>query len=38
MVNDQMARPKFQAKAALLHIKETKHVVQGKNAVELQVN
>ncbi|MBC8922198.1 propanediol/glycerol family dehydratase medium subunit, partial [Escherichia coli] len=32
MVNDQMARPKFQAKAALLHIKETKHVVQGKNA------
>lgn len=30
MVNDQMARPKFQAKAALLHIKETKHVVQGK--------
>ncbi|EQB9249128.1 hypothetical protein ACYYIN_002953, partial [Listeria monocytogenes] len=21
-----------------LHIKETKHVVQGKNAVELQVN
>ncbi|MFH5635493.1 propanediol/glycerol family dehydratase medium subunit, partial [Listeria monocytogenes] len=27
MVNDQMARPKFQAKAALLHIKETKHVV-----------
>lgn len=38
MVNDQMARPKFQAKAALLHIKETKHVIQGKNAVELQVN
>ena len=38
MVNDQMARPKFQAKAALLHIKETKHVVTGKNAVELKVN
>lgn len=37
-LNDQMARPKFQAKSALLHIKETKHVVQGKNAVELKVN
>lgn len=32
MVNDQMVRPKFQAKAALLHIKETKHVVQGKRS------
>ncbi|MBP3039130.1 propanediol/glycerol family dehydratase medium subunit [Bacillaceae bacterium Marseille-Q3522] len=37
-VNDQMARPKFQAKSALLHIKETKHVVTGKKAVELKVN
>ena len=37
-MNDQMVRPKFQAKSALLHIKETKHVVQGKNAVELKVN
>ena len=36
-INDQMVRPKFQAKSALLHIKETKHVVQGKNAVELKV-
>ena len=34
-LNDQMVCPKFQAKAALLHIKETKHVVPGKNAVEL---
>ncbi len=36
--NDQMTRPRFQAKAALLHIKETKHVVLGKNAIELKVN
>lgn len=36
-LNDQMARPKYQAKSALLHIKETKHVVVGKPAVELQV-
>ncbi|MDG3085145.1 propanediol/glycerol family dehydratase medium subunit [Vibrio hannami] len=36
-LNDQMARPKYQAKSAVLHIKETKHVVVGKNAVELQV-
>ncbi|MBM0917155.1 propanediol dehydratase, partial [Escherichia coli] len=28
VVNDQMVRPKFMAKAALFHIKETKHVVQ----------
>ncbi|WP_394154271.1 propanediol/glycerol family dehydratase medium subunit [Vibrio maritimus] len=34
-MNDQMARPKYQAKSAVLHIKETKHVVVGKNAVEL---
>lgn len=33
--NDQMARPKFQAKAALLHIKETKHVQQGVKPLEL---
>ncbi|MBO2025419.1 hypothetical protein J4733_04920 [Klebsiella pneumoniae] len=26
VVNDQMVRPKFMAKAALFHIKETKHV------------
>ncbi|WP_409422935.1 propanediol/glycerol family dehydratase medium subunit [Pseudaeromonas sp. ZJS20] len=36
-LNDQMARPKYQAKSAVLHIKETKHVVTGKNAQELKV-
>jgi propanediol dehydratase medium subunit len=36
-LNDQMARPKYQAKSAVLHIKETKHVVVGKPAQELQV-
>ncbi len=36
-LNDQMARPKYQAKSAVLHIKETKHVVIGKSAQELQV-
>ncbi len=35
--NDQMARPKFQAKAAVLHIKETEHVVQGAKPVEIEV-
>ena len=35
--NDQMARPKFQAKAAILHIKETEHVVPGAKAVEIEV-
>ncbi|MBM7866975.1 propanediol/glycerol family dehydratase medium subunit [Heliobacterium gestii] len=35
--NDQMARPKFQAKAAVLHIKETEHVVPGAKPVELEV-
>jgi propanediol dehydratase medium subunit len=35
--NDQMARPKFQAKAAVLHIKETEHVVSGAKPVELDV-
>ncbi|GMA97616.1 propanediol/glycerol family dehydratase medium subunit [Pelosinus sp. IPA-1] len=35
--NDQMARPKFQAKAAVLHIKETEHVVPGAKPVELTV-
>lgn len=34
--NDQMARPKFQAKAAVLHIKETEHVVQGAKPIELE--
>ncbi|MBP8219822.1 MAG: propanediol/glycerol family dehydratase medium subunit [Aeromonadaceae bacterium] len=36
-LNDQMARPKYQAKSAVLHIKETKHVVTGKPAQELKV-
>ena len=36
--NDQMARPAYQAKAALLHIKETEHVVEGKKAVQQQVS
>ncbi|WP_058911286.1 propanediol/glycerol family dehydratase medium subunit [Entomohabitans teleogrylli] len=36
-LNDQMARPKYQAKSAILHIKETKYVVTGKNAQELRV-
>ena len=36
-LNDQMVRPKFQAKSALLHIKETKYVIPGKDAVELKV-
>jgi propanediol dehydratase medium subunit len=35
--NDQMARPKYQAKAAILHIKETEHVVPGAKPVELSV-
>jgi propanediol dehydratase medium subunit len=35
--NDQMARPKFQAKAAVLHIKETEHVVSGAKPIELDV-
>jgi propanediol dehydratase medium subunit len=33
--NDQMARPRYQAKAALLHIKETEHVQQGAKPIEL---
>ncbi|MBB6217627.1 propanediol dehydratase medium subunit [Anaerosolibacter carboniphilus] len=33
--NDQMARPRYQAKAALLHIKETEHVQLGAKPVEL---
>lgn len=35
--NDQMARPKYQAKAAILHIKETEHVVPGAKPVEIDV-
>lgn len=36
--NDQMARPKFQALAALLHIKETEHVEPDKKTQELEVS
>lgn len=35
--NDQMARPKYQAISAVLHIKETEHVVKGAKPVELKV-
>ncbi|NKQ51297.1 propanediol/glycerol family dehydratase medium subunit [Amycolatopsis sp. K13G38] len=35
--NDFMARPRWQAKAALLHIKETEFVTQGAAPVELDV-
>ena len=35
--NDQMARPKYQAKAAILHIKETEHVVPGAKPIEIEV-
>lgn len=35
--NDQMARPKYQAKAALLHIKETEHVQINAKPVEIEV-
>ena len=37
-LNDQMARPKYQAYSALLHIKETKQVVMGKPAEQIEVN
>ena len=37
-INDCMTRPKFQAKAAVLHIKETEHVETGKPPVELEVS
>lgn len=36
-LNDQMARPKYQAKAAVLHIKETEHVVPNGKPVQLKV-
>ena len=37
VVNDQMVRPKFMAKAALFHIKETKHVVPDAKPVALNI-
>ncbi|MDK2784491.1 MAG: propanediol dehydratase medium subunit [Bacillota bacterium] len=36
--NDQMARPKYQAVAAVLHIKETEHVDRNAKPVELAVS
>lgn len=36
--NDQMARPKYQAIAALLHIKETEHVVDNADPIELSIS
>lgn len=36
-MNDQMARPKYQAISALLHIKETEHVVPKKLSDELEI-
>lgn len=34
-LNDQMARPRWQAKAALLHLKETELIVKGAKPVEV---
>lgn len=36
--NDQMARPAYQARAALLYLKEVESVVLGKKAVEMEVS
>lgn len=36
-INDQMARPKYQAIAAVFHIRETEFVAPGKKPVELEV-
>jgi len=36
VASDQMARPKYQAKAALLHIKETKYVVENGKPIEIK--
>ena len=36
-MNDQMARPKYQSIAALLHIKETEHVKVNAKPVQLKV-
>ncbi|MHB1042808.1 MAG: propanediol/glycerol family dehydratase medium subunit [Eubacteriales bacterium] len=35
--NDQMARPKYQARAAVMHIKETQFVAPGAKSIELEV-
>lgn len=34
-LNDQMARPRWQAKAALLHLKETEQIIKGAKPVEV---
>jgi len=36
-MNDQMARPKYQSIAALLHIKETEHVKVNAKPIQLKV-
>lgn len=36
-LNDQMARPKYQAYSALLHIKDTKCVIKGRDAEECEL-
>lgn len=37
-VSDQMSRVAYQAKSALMHIKETKYVIIGKPAEEIQID
>ena len=37
VANDCMVRPKYQARAAILHIKETEHIVEGAPPLELEV-
>ena len=37
VTNDCMVRPKFQARDAILHIKETEHIVEGAGPVEMEV-
>ncbi|MDN4522922.1 propanediol/glycerol family dehydratase medium subunit [Fictibacillus fluitans] len=37
-VNDQMARPRYQAIAALLHLREAEQVIKNKKPVEVQWN
>ncbi|PIC63230.1 propanediol utilization protein [Sporosarcina sp. P13] len=36
VVNDQMARPRYQAIAAILHLKESQEIVQNKLAVDVE--
>jgi propanediol dehydratase medium subunit len=37
-MNDHMARPRWQAKAALLQLKETELVVAGRKPVEVEMD